>query len=525
MVRVRASHFLFRYIRSFEPTSRRRTLKIRCRARPANPALAPGANAHSGSEKSSSRSGRRTRRGITIGSAVGLAALAVVWVDLNRPLPEIPVAADLEQLEPQLRIYISEKVQWVREAPRDMRRHATLGIVYAANSLWREARLAFGNAARINPKEPLALMYVGVSAHELGEFEEALGIFKQLTGQFPKFAPGYYRLGHALLRAGAVDEAESAFRKLIDLAPYEWRGYAGLGDTSLRKGASAEAAKWLEKAVEVDPTAKIAHHLLGTAYRSLGRMADARLELSLGLNAIVLPMSDAWSESASEHMKLLQDQIEIADGFSRAGQANKAIELLQEALRFHPENLSLLNNLGIALNRSGQPGRARSILVRALQINSNSLPAMIALSFTCQMLNSNEEALAFAERAIAMSSNTAQAHVAKANALLAMERDLDAVAALEAAFKCDPQNAEIQIELGDVRWRNLHRPAEALGHYKKAVELVPSLVPVHQRLAEFHLERRDRDEARAAIDMIRRLSPSDPSLAVLEGRFRKLKSP
>ena len=457
---------------------------------------------------------------------IGLCALLLLAVlayeRATEVPPQLPVPENLEKLDPQLRAYISTTIQWVRTAPRAWDRHATLGMVYAANSLWPEAGLAFSNVVRLDPSEPLARLYVGVSTQESGEFDEALKAFQQLTAQFPNFAQGHYRLGEALLRAGDIEGTEKAFQRLVELAPKEWRGYAGLGDVRLRKGDHADAVRWLEKAVQLDWSATRAHHLLGLALRAAGRMQEAELELGLGLNAVSFPMPDAWSENASDHMKLLQDQLAIADESSQAGQPQKAVKILQEALRFHPTNLMVLNNLAIAYNRSGQPQKARPLLLKLLQSDSHYLPGFITLSFTSQLLGANDDALTFAERALALAPNTAQAHVAKANALLAMERDAEAVAALEAGFRCDPKNAEIQVELGDVCWRNLNRPAEALEHYQKAVQLNRSFLKAHLRVAELALERKDSMEAARAIEMVRKIAPREPGLAVLENHLQKL---
>ena len=68
---------------------------------------------------------------------------------------DVPVPADLEKLDPQLRDYLRLQLKWVQQKPVDPTRQATLGIVYAANLLWAEARRCFSNVTRINPKEPL----------------------------------------------------------------------------------------------------------------------------------------------------------------------------------------------------------------------------------------------------------------------------------------------------------------------------------------------------------------------------------
>jgi len=441
------------------------------------------------------------------------------------PPPEVPAPSQLDKLEPQLRDYLAEKIKWTREEPRDFHRQATLGMVYAANSLWREAQRAFRNAAKLNPREPLAALYVAISTQEMGEYEEALGEFRQLTLRFPDFPQGFYRLGEAALRGGLLDEAEPAFQRLMALAPREWRGYAGLGDVNLRKGNFPDATALLEKAVELDPEAKVAHHLLGQAYRGLGRIEDARLHLALGVSQTRNFMEDDWSQTVSQHAKLVQDQMEIASEYSAAGQSAKAEEILSQALPYQPENLTLINALAIVYNRSGRPDKARAVLLNVLQKDARYLPALVTLSHSCADLGLNDDALNYANRAIELGPSVVQTYLAKANALLAAGRDSEALEALEAANRCDPQNAEIQVELGDVCLLNLRRTKDALAHYETALKLNPVLVPVYVRLADLHMHLGRSKDAQTDLETLRKISPRMPDLVALEARLRKLANP
>jgi len=180
-----------------------------------------------------------------------------------------------------------------------------------------------------------------------------------------------------------------------------------------------------------------------------------------------------------------------------------------------------MNNLAIAYNRSGQPDLARTLSLKVLQQNDRYLPACITLSYSCHALGMTNEALAYAEKAIGLSSNTAQSYLAKANALLGMERDVEALVALEAALHCDPQNAEIEMEMGDICWLNLNQPERAKGHYLKAKELNLALAPVYVRLADLHLKLGEIAEGRGAVTVLRRIAPNAPELATLEANLGK----
>src|SRR5439155_6632728 len=141
-------------------------------------------------------------------------------------------------------------------------------------------------------------------------------------------------------------------------------------------------------------------------------------------------------------------------------QPGMAVEILSEPLAYQPRNLTLANAMAIAYNRSGQPDKGRQLLLKGLEKNDRYLPAYITISYSCADLGLNDESLSYAERAIQLGPNLAQSYLAKANALLAAQHDSEALSALGAAFRCDPRNAEIQIEMGDVCLLNLKRSEE-----------------------------------------------------------------
>jgi tetratricopeptide (TPR) repeat protein len=155
-------------------------------------------------------------------------------------------------------------------------------------------------------------------------------------------------------------------------------------------------------------------------------------------------------------------------------------------------------------------------------MNSQYLPAYITLAFSCQALGKNEAALQAAEQAVELSPKTPQVHVAKANVLLALGRDQEALAELDTASHCDPNNAEIQMEMGDVCWRNLKSPKQALEHYLTATNINPALAPVYVRLGDYYLYSHDTNSAGPVLRMLRHLSPDGPEVLTLEDRWQRL---
>lgn len=449
---------------------------------------------------------------------IGLIVVGISFLD-KKPLLAPPIPSALESFEPQLRAYIAEKILWLQEEPHDATRYATLGMVYAVNSLWPEARLAFQNSAILDPNEPLAFLYAAIATQELGEQDAALDLYREISDRFPQFPQGHYRLGDALLKTGSDEEAEIAFQKLVSLAPNEWRGYSGLGEIELRRGQLVEAVELFQKALRLDPEALIAHHLLGLAYRGLERTQDAERELRLGQNAVVYPMPDSWAMAANQHVKLLQDQFDMANDFTKAGRPSTAIEILESARSFYPNHVSLLNNLAVAYLRAGQPAKTRELAERVTQLDPNNLSSCVNLTGSFIAMEKMDEALIHANRAIELSPQTPHGYLAKANVMLKLENDDEALEALKMALQYDPENAQLQLETGDVCLRNLDRPMEALGYYAQAVKLNPLWPAARANLADAHLRLGNTNEAREAIGEIEKLNPNDPSISILKNRL------
>jgi tetratricopeptide (TPR) repeat protein len=444
---------------------------------------------------------------------VALVRTMSAWLN---PAPPVPVPANLDQLQPQLRAYLQEQIDWVQRDPQQMERHATLGIVYAANQLWHEARLAFENAVLLRPNEPLAHLYVAVATQETGDSETAFDLFRQLTRRFPNFPQGFQRLGDMALRAGLTEEATAAFQRLVELAPDEWRGYAGLGEIELRHGNHSRAAAHLERAVALDDRTANARSLLGLAYRGLGRMEEAEQELRRGLDSRNYPMPDPWGDTAHLHMRLIQDQVEIAGNLSHRGQHDRAIGMLVDALSFAPTNLPLMNSLAVALTRAGQPDQTLLVVKRIHDIDPHNLSAAISGSIAAHALGQFEQSLAWADQAVDLAPHHSLTHVARANALLGQGHDERALEALLEAARCDPRDAELQIEIGDLLLRNLDDVDAAITHYQQAIRLDPTLVGARLRLARLYIERFDFDHARHEVNRIRQLDPVNPGLPLLE---------
>lgn len=462
---------------------------------------------------------------VLLGLALVLLGLKL-WQDArqNRPM-HVAVPPNLAQLDPQLSSYVSNYVQGVRAAPADPLRHATLGMVYVANTLWPEAWQCFSNVVQRRPELPLGHLYLALATRELGDLTGARRGFYEVTRQFPDFPPGWYRLGESDLRLGDAAEALLAFQKLTALLPKEWRGPAGQGEALLRLNRAAEALPWLEKAVALAPGERMAHHLLGTAHRILGHQEAAERELSLGQNALHYPLPDDWLETVTLHWKSLADQFSLARDYLIGRQPEKAVDLLTETLRWHPHDVATLINLATACRAAQQTERSRELIQQVLALSPDHLEALILEAQAALDAGEMSQAERLVERAIRTSPKAPQAYLARANVFLAQEKAEEALAQYRLAQQLDPRNAAIRLDVGDVLLRLLHQPEAARAEFLAAVQLDRSLVAGYVRLADVQLRLNQAEEARRSIAEIRMLAPGDRIIPVLEERLAKLAKP
>lgn len=458
----------------------------------------------------------------------GLLILALIAIVRYRTQPkplDPPVPTTLARLDPQLRHYISNHLDWVRAAPADGRRHATLGLIYAANSLWSDARQAFVNAATLNPDQPLAHLYVAIATDQSGDLTNAITQYRQVAQRFPTLPQAHYRLGDALLRQGELDAAATSFQHLVTLAPGEWRGHAGLGDIALRRGQPTVAAPLVEHAVKLSPETRSLRHLLGLVYRELGRTQEAEIELRKGLDAIHYPMPDEWSLQAPRHMRTLPDQFEQARDHLAHGRPDQAVAALEPALPFHPTSASLLENLAVALNAASRPVESATLLQRLLQLDPKHVNAHVLLTESAIAMGNLSNAMAHAEQALALAPNQPQPHLAHANVLLALDRDTEALASVEAAIARDPRNPLLPLQAGELCMINLDQPARALEFFRAARALDPTATLAYYREVELLLKSGDTTTARNTWEQLRRVDSTAPDFDTQVARFRSLPTP
>lgn len=417
--------------------------------------------------------GRRRRR--AAGLAMGVVALSLLGAAAwrLRPLPEIAVPADLATMEPDLRAYVGEYIERVRAEPRNWERHGELGLVYEANDRWADARAAFRVAADLAPSgEPHPAYHLALVTFQAGDPAGATALLRDVTRAHPTFAPAHHRLGVALLDAGRPEEARPLFERVIELVPDDAAGHVGLAETRIRAGDLPGAVELLQHALKVAPRNGTARHLLGTAFRGLGRMDEAERELLLAEGAGAHVMVDAWTLRIPPHARQIQRRMARATAFMDAGRGAEAVKQFEEILASHPGNPEVMNNLAVMHLRLGDHEAARTWLRRCEEANPSNVATAYNLALVERDMGLLGDALAHAGRAVEAAPRVATYRVMQASILASLGRHADAVESWRAAAGIDASDLEAQLGLAESLLA-LHRVPEAARALAAARVLAP----------------------------------------------------
>ncbi len=381
---------------------------------------------------------------------VVLTASLAAW--LWRPKPLSPATADdaLEAVRPRhgdgmdplVQSLVERRLRRVRASPASAAAHGELGLAYAANDLWDEARDSFQNAVTLGGDERLWRFHLALATRRAGDADTARELLERLAEDEASFAPVHQRLAEARLNSGDLPAALDAYRRVTELEPTAPDGYVGTAEVAIRERRYDDAVRDLEHALELDGGYKVAHYLLGLAYRGLGETAKAEQHLERGLGAPRRYLADPGSERMEGYAVNLTAQINRAGLMLQAGDASGAITLLEEALERRGDEVRLMNTLSMAYMRTHQLERARQLLLRARESDPQALATEVNLAMCHLRLGELDEALRWADAAARRAPEVGQTHFARALVLEKLGRGDDARAAAEHGARLDPQNPQ-----------------------------------------------------------------------------------
>lgn len=226
------------------------------------------------------------------------------------------------------------------------------------------------------------------------------------------------------------------------------------------------------------------------------------------------------SEAPSMPTITVQQAIQLASQHHRAGQLKEAEALYRQVLGVQPDNLDVLNNLGVALGHQERMGEAAEVFRRVVALMPAQADSWNNLGITLAADGRFAEAMEAYSRSLALVPNQPEAYNNLGNAYKELGQIDQAEAAYRRALEERPEDADIERNLGGV-YRIKGRLHEAIAAFRRALAIAPDDAKVYNDLSIAQAALGHADEALGAAERAVELEPGFANAHVNLGNVLK----
>jgi superkiller protein 3 len=352
---------------------------------------------------------------------------------------------------------LEKYVQVQKLAPNRFEPHYNSGTIYLQRREYPKAAAEFETAARLKPDDPFSHNNLGAAREALKQLDKAVGSFQ---------------------RACALRPDNRIFNR-----------NAGLLLAKLRR---PEALGYLEKALG-DGTDSAVALALGEAYARAGRKEDA-LKYYDSLRELEAKNPTYWF-----NVGVLRNQL---------GDTNGAEQAYRRALEFAPNDLDVLNNLGLLLFRANKYEESKVLFDKLSGLNPSSIAAKANLGAAAANAGDLPKAIGAWKDVVRAEPNRVAVRLDLANALFETGDVEGARYHYTQVLGTNKRNGEALNGIGLCHLRGNRLP-QAEAAFRSALEAEPKLVAALNNLA-IVLERTNRrEEAIRVLEKAAKLDPND----------------
>jgi tetratricopeptide (TPR) repeat protein len=454
-----------------------------------------------------------------------LVAAAVLAVFLARrpasPSPGLPSVESLGAVAPEVADTAREALDSLAQDPRDAQRWGRFGMICEANGIVGAARDAYASATSLQGSEAKWWYRLAIVEGRSGRIDEAIAAMQRAIEVNATYAPAHWRLGLWFLDRDDTGAAERAFARAREVEPHGLPAALGLARVYLQRMENQPAADLLERTLANNPGDRYAMQLLGTAYRRLGRVAEAEFALAVGESGEPA-WPDPWTDEMLQFRRGFAVRLKDATQYFVAGRMAEAMALLQQLRQEKPDDLALLDHLGEVYVAAGRLDEGVAMLEQVVARDPERFEAHVNLASGYLKQNNLARARAAADRAIAINPTLGRAHETKGLILWREGEEAGAVAAFNAALRWDPRNARALVWTGMVEM-NRKSPRAALEHFGRATRIDPTHVDAWVGVANATMALGEWDRAAAALQHAAQLNPESPDVKKAADHLRSLR--
>ena len=222
-------------------------------------------------------------------------------------------------------------------------------------------------------------------------------------------AATHYNMALQLKQQGDVPGALAAVNRAIAARPDYAAAYFTQGNLFRQVDKLEEAAQSYRKTLELSPKMVEARGNLGAVYVRLGRLDEGIKELE-------------QAAAVGDNDKTYGALLSLGVAYRQKDQHDRAVAVLERAVKIRPEDPQGWTNLGVARARTPDKQGAVAAYKKAVELDPKRGEFHFNLGTAYRRLRQTEQAIAAYENAVSLDPNLAGAHY-DLGVLYAQERD------------------------------------------------------------------------------------------------------
>ena len=225
-----------------------------------------------------------------------------------------------------------------------------LAMVYFQQENYQESLEILSQSLTLDPVNADLYYSLGLVLEKIGYFDQAISAYQQVIELSPQWIEVYHTLGKLLAETGDFVQAEAIYLQAIELDKDNYLSYLYLGNLLMMQQQSETAINAYQTSLQIKPSDSTILHNLAIAFVSKNQLNQA----SLYFGYAAYYQGD-YQQAISHFQNFLKTQtgeinlyLHLSLALQECGQTQEAIQVINNALRLFPNNLTLkLENLRI----------------------------------------------------------------------------------------------------------------------------------------------------------------------------------
>jgi len=255
------------------------------------------------------------------------------------------------------------------------------------NRDWSRAFLLFSELNEIDATNPDYIYILAQLAYWKQDWDE---VFRLAASPLPNTQFQHIRMlaGGAMMAVGNFREAVTIFRGVLENKPANLNAKRGLAQALLAMGSFEEATDYFRQILDKDPEAQDAEMGLNAAMLALAETDVTKREAILATYRLTGVDQSQLSPVDAATISFMQ------------GDRKRAIDILEEALEEDPKSLELHNRIGVFYASLGRDDLSSKHMVEAEKIAPNDPDVINNKGVLSMHLGNDEHAISYFLRAI-----------------------------------------------------------------------------------------------------------------------------